>query len=95
MDIAALTSPVRSISWASLILPIEISEKGWEDDKTKDLGKPFPFEKRNSIRPVISGKIKDTYPDRVYKTSEEVYEGDDQRYQEFKGRLSLVVRRIK
>lgn len=95
MDISALTTPVKSISWAALILPIQISEEGWENDKSKDFGKPFPFEKRSSVRPIISGKIKDKYPDRIYKTSEEVYEGDDERYQEFKGKLSIVVRRIK
>lgn len=95
MQAADLTAPVKSISWVALILPIKISIDGWKEDQTKDFGKPFPFEKRTSIRPAISGRIRIMYPDRKYKTYEEIYQGSDPRYKEFKGKLSLVVRRLK
>jgi len=94
MQAADLTAPVKSISWVALILPIHISAEGWKEDKSKDFGKPFPFEKRTSIRPAISGRIKMMFPERKYKTYEETYVGADPRYKEFVGKLSLVVRRL-
>lgn len=94
METAKLVMPIKGVSWPDLVLQVPLNLKGWEKDPSKDLGVPFPFEKRSSIRPAISGRVKMKYPGRIYRATEEVYSGVNPVYKELIGQLVLMVRRI-
>jgi hypothetical protein len=49
------------VSWVDLISELEVNEQ-----------RPFPFDKANSIRPLISGRIALMYPERTYETERSV-----------------------
>jgi hypothetical protein len=86
-----LAMPSKGTSWVTLVSDVPLNGPDWETDKAQDHGIPFPHEKRTSIRPAISGRVKLLYPDRVYTANEELC---DERYPELEGQLVLMVRRI-
>ncbi|WP_207425963.1 hypothetical protein [Pedobacter sp. SYSU D00535] len=73
-----LATPVKGTSWTDLIVAIEVGGEGY-----------FPYEKAATIRPLISGRVKDKYPERAFEATkgEKEIDGLNQEV--------LVVKRIK
>lgn len=51
-----LATPIKGTSWTDLIVNIKVGGTG-----------KFPADKESTIRPLISGRVKDKFPEREYR----------------------------
>jgi hypothetical protein len=85
MEVLQLATPIKGKSYPDLVLEIEVSGEGWKDNPGQDKGRPFPADKENYLRSLISRTIKPKYPHREYSAFRE----------ELQGTKVIMIRRFK